>query len=142
MYLQNCLTPFVNKVLSDFVFAYRKSFCSDHVLIRPMLIEDRKKSLDDKNYVGAVLMNFSKAFDCIPHDLLIAKMSADEFPMDTLFFMYCYLKRRKQNVKINNIENLLKNISFCSTTRLNIRSDTIQFIYDNTIYSQKSESDV
>ena len=90
-----------------------------------MLIEDWKNSLDDKNIVGAVLMNFSKAFDCIPHDLLIAKMSANQFPMDTLVFMYCYLKRRKQNFKINNIENLLKNTSFCSTTRLNIRSDTM-----------------
>ena len=84
-----------------------------------------EKSLDDENIAGGVFMNFSKAFDCIPHNLLIAKMSADEFPMDILVFMYCYLKRRKQNVKINNIENLLKNISFCSATRHNIRSDTI-----------------
>ena len=41
-YLHNCLTPFVNKVLSDFVSAYRKSFGSNHVLVR--LIENWKKS--------------------------------------------------------------------------------------------------
>ena len=37
-YLHNCLTPFVNKVLSYFISAYRKGFDSNHVLIRP--IED------------------------------------------------------------------------------------------------------
>ena len=40
------------------------------------LIEDWKKNLDKKKYVGAVLMDLSKAFDCVPHDLLIAKMHA------------------------------------------------------------------
>ena len=35
-------------------------------------------------------------------------MGAYGFSMDTLVFMYSYLKRKKQNVKINNIESLLK----------------------------------
>ena len=39
-YLQNCLVPFVNKVLSDFVSAYRKSFGLHRILIG--LIEDWK----------------------------------------------------------------------------------------------------
>ena len=48
-------------------------------------------------------MDLSKAFDCIPHDLLIAKMEVYGFDFDTLVFFYLYLKRRKQNVKINNV---------------------------------------
>ena len=51
--------------------------------------------------VGAVLMDLSKAFDCIPHDILIAKMHAYGFSKNTLTFFYSYLKRRKQYVKIN-----------------------------------------
>ena len=81
-YLHNSLTPFINKVLSGLVSACRKSFGSNHILIR--VIEVRKKYLDNKNIVGTVLIDLPKAFDCIPHDLLTAKMSTYGFSMDTL----------------------------------------------------------
>ena len=47
-------------------------------------------------------MDLSKAFNCIPHDLLIAKLQAHGFSQNSLMFFCSYLKRRKQNVKINN----------------------------------------
>ena len=99
-YIHNSLTPFVNNFLSVFISAYGKTYSSNHVLIR--LIENWKQSLDNKKFVGAVLMDLSKAFDCIPHELLIAKMHAYGFEFNTLVFFYFYLKNRKQNVKINN----------------------------------------
>ena len=43
-----------------------------------------------------------QAFDCIPHDLLIAKLSAYGFHEDALVCIYSYLKRRQQSVRINN----------------------------------------
>ncbi len=95
------IEPFVNKILSKFISAYRKKISSNHTLLR--LLEEWKKHLDDKKFVGAVLMDLSKAFDCIPHDLLIAKLEAYGFKFDTLVFFYSYLKLRKQNVKINNV---------------------------------------
>ena len=66
------------------------------------LIEDWKNNLDKKKYVGAVLMDLSKAFDCVPHDLLIAKMHAYNFDRETLTLFFTYLKNRQQGVKVNN----------------------------------------
>ena len=47
-------------------------------------------------------MDLSKAFDCVPHDLLIAKLDAYGFDIDSLVFFYSYLKSRNQCVAINN----------------------------------------
>ena len=58
--------------------------------------------MDSNKVVGAVLMDLSKAFDCIPHDLLIAKMHAYGFDEDSLILFFSYLKDRKQAVKVNN----------------------------------------
>ena len=54
---------------SDFNSAYRKGYSTNHVLLR--LTENWKAALDSNLFTGAVLMDFSKAFDCIPHDLRI-----------------------------------------------------------------------
>ena len=38
-----------------------------------------KKALDNKEYAGAILTDLSKAFDCLKHDLFIAKIGAHGF---------------------------------------------------------------
>ena len=59
-------------------------------------------------FAGAVLMDWSKAFDSIPHNLLIAKMHAYGFSKNLLVFFYSCLKRRKQNVRINNTHSIFQ----------------------------------
>ena len=71
-------------------------------------IENYKKSLDEKKFVGAILMDLAKAFDSIPLDLLIAKMYAYGFYINAVTFFYSYLKRRKQNVKINSTHSVFQ----------------------------------
>ena len=65
-------------------------------------MEIGKKALDKKFFVGAVLIDLSKAFDYIPYNLLIAKLHAGGFSEKTVTFIYSYFKRRKQNVKVEN----------------------------------------
>ena len=105
-YLLNGLSNHIEKILSNFIAAYRKTYSSSHVFAR--LIENWKEHLDTKMIVGTVLMDLSKAFDCIPHDLLIAKLPAYGFDKKALTFLYSYLKRRKQSVKINDMESFFQ----------------------------------
>ena len=56
--------------------------------------------------MGTVLMDISKAFDCVPHDLLAAKLHAYGLPENVVTFVHSNLKRRKQGVKINDTENV------------------------------------
>ena len=50
-----------------------------------------RKKLDDNLVVGAVLTDFSKAFDCIPHDLLIAKLAAYGLSEEALMYILLIL---------------------------------------------------
>ena len=60
------------------------------------LLEEWRENLDNNFTVRGVLMDLSTAFDCIPHDLLIAKLSAYGLNGNALKFIYMYLKNRKQ----------------------------------------------
>ena len=51
--------------------------------------------------IGAVLTDPPKAFDCIPQDLFIVKLSAYRLNSDSLY-IYSYLKSHKQCVQISN----------------------------------------
>ena len=105
-YLLKSLSNLIEKIPCNFIAAYRKTYSSSHVVIR--LIENWKKHLDNKKIVGTVLMDLSKTFDCMPHDLLIAKLHAYGFNKRSLIFLYSYLNRRKQSVKINDTESFFQ----------------------------------
>ena len=101
--IKNQLVLYLENIFSPFLSAYRENYSTQHVLIR--LVEEWKKHLDNNEVVGGVLIDLSKAFDCIPHDLLIAKLSAYGFDKTALKYIYSYLKKRQQCVRINNIYN-------------------------------------
>ena len=76
------------------------------------MIEKWKKIVDCGGAFGALLTDLSKAFDCIPHDLIIAKLEAYGFQTDALNLVYDYLSYRKQRVKINETFSSWKNIKY------------------------------
>ena len=98
--LQTQIANYISGKLSPYLCGYRKGYSAQHALIS--LIEHWRRALDSKGYAGAVLMDLSKAFDCINHDLLIAKLHAYGFSPPALKLIKSYLSNRKQRVKINS----------------------------------------
>ena len=99
--IKNQLVLYLENIFSPFLSAYRENYSMQHVLIR--LLSFLKKHLDNNEIVGSVLMDLSKAFDCIPRDLLIVKFSTYGFDKTALKYIYSYLKKKQQCVRINNI---------------------------------------
>ena len=94
------LSLFMKDKFSPLLCGFKKNYNTQHALIR--LIEPFKHCLDNSGVIAAVLMDLSKAYDCIPHDLLIAKPHAYGISMQSLQLLYSYLTNRKERVKINN----------------------------------------
>ena len=90
---------FAETNLSKYQCGFRKGFSSQHCLL--LLIEKWKKSLDNKKSSGVLLTDLSKAFDCLSHDLLIAKLHAYGFDYKALQLLNSYLTNRYQRVRIN-----------------------------------------
>ena len=78
---------------------FRKGYSSQHSLL--VMTEKFKESIDKGNAFGALLTDLSKAFDCIDHTLLIAKLSAFGVSPLSLKLLYSYLSNRTQRIKIN-----------------------------------------
>ena len=86
---------------------YRKGYNTQHALIK--LVKKCRSSLDMRGFAGAILMDLSKAFDCLNHELLIAKLETYGFSRSALKIVYNYLSNRKQRVRLLGISALGNN---------------------------------
>ena len=69
-------------------------------------------------YTGTLLTDLAKAFDCLSHELLLAKLAAYGFSRSALKLMYTYPVDRKHRTKINifysSWEDILSSIFYSS----------------------------
>ena len=104
------ISQYAERFLSKSVFGYRTKHNSELCLV--VMTEMWKKALDEYKVAGAVLTDLSKAFDCIPHDLLIAKLHAYGFDKTSLNFVLNYLTERVQRTKVNGVYSKRRKIRY------------------------------
>ena len=96
--------------MSKYQCEFPRSYNAQHCLIS--LFEKWKKSVDNGGVFGALPTDLSKAFDCLPRELLIAKIDAYGFDKSSSKLIHSYLSNRKQRVKINDRYSLWSEILF------------------------------
>ncbi len=76
---------FFGQIFNDMLCAYRKKYGCEHVLLK--VIDLWKHALDSNKFAGTILIDLPKAFDCVPHGLLITKLKTYGLTDDACRFM-------------------------------------------------------
>ena len=66
------------------------------------MLEKWKSAVDKGKYFCTLLTDLSKAFDCISHELILAKIHACGFSVRALRMIHSNLTNTKQRTRIND----------------------------------------
>ena len=91
---------FFDNILSKFQCDFRKGYGTQHCLL--LMLEIWKGATDNNKAFGALLTDLSKAFDCLSHDLLIAKLYAYGLDIYALNILQYYLRNCKKRTKVDS----------------------------------------
>ena len=92
--IYNQINEYSEPFLSNLLTGFRKNHNTQHSLLK--ILESFKEALDKGNSVTAIFMDLFKAFDTLNHDLLIAKLEAYGFSVNSLYYIHSYLNKRLQ----------------------------------------------
>ena len=123
----------MDQFLSKYQYGFPKGFNAQHCLLA--MLEKWKKAVDTKKVFGALLTDLSKAFDCLPLDLIIAKLNAYGFSLPALNLIQNYLANRKQRTKINDYVTIA---SYADNNILYDSCDTIEEVISSLQSSSKN----
>ena len=123
--MSNYLSPY----LCNFKHRYSNQYSLNSML------DKWGKALDKKDIVAALTTDLSKAFDCLNHELLVAKMEAYGFGHDSLRLVLSYLTNGKQRTMVNYSFKLQ---TFYQESRRGRFLDLYYLIYISTTYFYSS----
>ena len=93
--LYDQIYAYTDSILSKVQCGFRKGCSTQYSIIA--MIEKWRRNLDQGGICGALFTDLSKAFDCLVHDFLIAKLEAYDFTYESLKLINSYFTDRKQN---------------------------------------------
>ena len=152
--LKEQMSHYLKDKVNNILCGFGEGYSSQNTQFR--VVQKWKKSLDNSGVVGTILMGLSKAYDCLFHDLLIAKLAAYGFSISSLFLVHDYLTNRHQRVKIFSTKSnpqkilvgvpqgsvlgpLLLNIVINDLFHCNMSSEICNFADDNIICACRND---
>ena len=100
------ISEFFENIFSKNQCGFRKGHSTQQCLLA--MLEKWKRSVGNGKAFGALLKDLSKGFDCLDHELLIAKLSAYGYSLPALKLIHDYLshKKQKQELMIHIVHGL------------------------------------
>ena len=148
------MSAYFDEIFSKYQYGFRKGYSSQQCLLA--LLEKWKAAVDKGKVFGALLTDLSKAFDCLNHELLVAKLNAYGFTLPALKLVHDYLSDRKQRTRVNNLYStwfeilfgvpqgsihgpLLFNIFLADLFFILNEIDIVNYADDNTPYTSSND---
>ena len=94
------LTSYFDCLFPKYLSGFRQKYSCQSTLLR--MIEEWKSALDNGNMVGSIAIDLSRAFDSLPHGLLLAKIYAYGVNIESCKLIASYLHNRHHRVKIRD----------------------------------------
>lgn len=92
-----------NKLIFDYQFGFRKGYSTEQAILE--ITDNLKSAIDNKKITCGLFLDFSKAFDTVDHEILLAKLYKYGIRGTPLTWFSNYLNNRQQYVKIGNTES-------------------------------------
>jgi hypothetical protein len=104
----NQFIVYFDEIFSKYMSGFRSKHSCETVLMR--MTENIKRHVDEGKIVCLLLMDLSRAFDCLPYKLFVSKLHAYGFSLSACQLMFNYYCFRKQRVKLGNTCGQWQNI--------------------------------
>ena len=98
--IYNQLSDYFDSFLNNILCGFRKAHSTQRALFK--LMQPWQQVLHNGGFIGTILMDLSKAYDSLPHNLLIAMLECYGIDKASLWLLLDYLTHRKQPTKIDS----------------------------------------
>ena len=95
-------------IFTDKQYGFRKNMNTNDAVNN--LLDNIYNAMDDSDFLGAVFIDLSKAFDTVPHNLLLHKLEHYGIRGNALNLLESYLSNRKQFVSIEGIKSSMQDV--------------------------------